>query len=44
MTLTHSSMLTPLVPPWMAMAAPVSPAMRLWLSLVGMPKIDAPTL
>ena len=26
------------------MAAPERPAMRLWLSLVGMPKVDAPTL
>ena len=28
----------------MAMAAPVRPAMRLWLSLVGIPKMEAPTL
>ena len=38
MTFTHSAPLTPARLPWMAMAAPVRPAMRLWLSLVGMPK------
>ena len=37
-TLTHSLALTPPRPFWMAMAAPVSPAIRLWLSEVGMPK------
>ena len=43
-TLTHSLKLMPPTPPWMAMAAPDRPAIRLWLSLVGMPKTDAPTL
>ena len=43
MTLTHSCMLTPATPPETAMAAPVSPAIRAWLSEVGMPKIQAPT-
>ena len=44
MTLIHSSPFTPSRPPWMAMAAPVRPAMRLWLSDVGMPNTEAPTL
>ena len=44
MTLIHSSPLTPARPPWMAMAAPVRPAIRLWLSEVGMPKTEAATL
>ena len=44
MTFTHSLAFTPSMPPWMAMAAPVRPAMRLWLSLVGMPNTEAATL
>lgn len=32
------------MPPWMAMAAPDRPAIRLWLSEVGMPSSEAPTL
>ena len=43
-TLTHSPMLMPPMPSWMAMAAPERPAIRLWLSDVGMPSSDAPTL
>lgn len=37
-------MLMPPMPSWMAMAAPKKPAIRLWLSDVGMPSSDAPTL
>ena len=43
-TFTHSDILMPPTPFWMAMAAPERPAMRLWLSLVGMPNIEATTL
>ena len=43
MTLTHSLKLTPPNPPETARAAPVRPAMRAWLSEVGMPKSQAPT-
>ena len=42
--MTHSAPLMPPMPCWMAMAAPESPAMRLWLSLVGIPKTETPTL
>src|SRR5699024_37626 len=34
----------PPMPPWTAMAAPERPAIRLWLSLVGIPNIEAATL
>ena len=43
-TLTHSLPLIPPIPPWIAIAAPESPAIRLWLSLVGIPNTDAATL
>ena len=43
MTLTHSPMFTPPRPPETASAAPVRPAIRAWLSEVGMPKSQAPT-
>src|SRR5699024_8024695 len=43
-TFTHSLPLIPPIPPWIAIAAPERPAIRLWLSLVGIPKTDAATL
>ena len=43
MTLSHSLKFTPSIPPHIAIAAPVSPAMSAWLSLVGIPKYQAPT-
>ena len=43
MTLIHWSPLMPPKPPCKAMAAPVMPAMREWLWLVGMPKYQATT-
>ena len=42
MTFIHSSPLMPAAPP-IAIAAPESPAMRAWLSLVGIPKYQAAT-
>ena len=42
--MTHSDMLMPPTPFWMAMAAPERPAIKLWLSLVGMPNMEAATL
>ena len=43
MTLSHAWPLTPPRPPCSAIALPVRPAMRAWLSLVGMPKYQAST-
>src|SRR5699024_496057 len=43
-TFTHSLKLMPPIPPCTAIAAPERPAIRLWLSLVGMPNTDAATL
>src|SRR5699024_10591602 len=43
-TLAHSEKLIPPIPLCIAMAAPDSPAIRLWLSLVGIPNMEAATL